>query len=265
MTTRSTTVLVVGASGSVGSLVVAECLRHGYKTRALVRDYARTRHVAPGAEVVVGDLTRLDTLVPAVEGVDAVIFAHGADGDKAQSEVVDYGGVRNVLAALDRYPARIVMMSMMGVTNRDTVHNNHTQANDWKRRAERLIRASGRPYTIVRPGWFDYNAPDQRRITMAQGDTRNSGGPSDGTIARRQVARVLVACLKSEAARNKTFELYAEQGESPTDLEPLFAELQADPSGSLDGVLDVANMSLESEPHRVRVDLNRAKQSLERT
>jgi uncharacterized protein YbjT (DUF2867 family) len=34
---------------------------------------------------------------------------------------------------------------------------------DWKRRGERLVRASGLPYTIVRPGWFDYNDAGQHR------------------------------------------------------------------------------------------------------
>ncbi|WP_200890985.1 NAD(P)H-binding protein [Arthrobacter sp. SPG23] len=44
----------------------------------------------------------------------------------------------------------------------------------WKLRSERLIRASGNPYTIVRPGWFDDNQPDQRKIVMLQGDRRQS-------------------------------------------------------------------------------------------
>jgi hypothetical protein len=35
---------------------------------------------------------------------------------------------------------------------------------DWKRRSERFLRASWLPYTTVRTGWFDYNAPDQHRL-----------------------------------------------------------------------------------------------------
>ncbi|MFL6448032.1 MAG: hypothetical protein ACJ746_10130 [Bryobacteraceae bacterium] len=38
-----------------------------------------------------------------------------------------------------------------------------------------------------------------------QGDTRHAGNPSDGVIARRQIAQVLVASLTSEAALRKTF------------------------------------------------------------
>lgn len=265
MHTRSTTVLVVGATGSVGSLVVAECLKRGFVTRALVRDYASAHHVVPGARVVVGDLTHLDdSLDEAVEGVDAVIFAHGARWSKEACEAVDYGGVRNILACLDRYPARVVLMSMMGVTDREAERNQLTEACDWKRRAERLVRVSGRPYTIVRPGWFDQNEEDECRLVLLQGDRRSCEGPQAGAVSRRQVARVLAACVTSPAAEGKTFELVAEQGPAQEDLEPLFAELRPDVPGSPDGVLDPDNLPVEAEPHRVRVDLRMAAESLTR-
>jgi hypothetical protein len=66
-------------------------------------------------------------------------------------------------------------MTSIGVTNRTGAYNRATEAHDWKRRSERLVRASGLPYTIVRPGWFDYNAPDERQLVLLQGDTRQAG------------------------------------------------------------------------------------------
>jgi uncharacterized protein YbjT (DUF2867 family) len=72
------TVLVVGATGSIGRLVVEEAVRQGYRTRALVRDPARARQLPlPEAQLVVGDVTRPDTLPAAVDGVDAVVFTLG--------------------------------------------------------------------------------------------------------------------------------------------------------------------------------------------
>lgn len=262
---RSTTVLVVGSTGSIGSLVVAECLRRGFVTRALVRDRSSTAHVPPGARMMVGDLTHLDDILDeAVEGVDAVIFAAGARSGKEECEAVDYGGVRNILAVLDRYPARIVLMSMLGVTDRNSERNRRTEAGDWKRRAERLVRASGRPYVIVRPGWFDYHAADQHHIVLEQGDAKRGGGPQDGTVSRRQVARVLVECVTSPSAVGKTFELVARTGDEQEDLEPLFADLRPDEPGGLDGVLDEDNMPVEEEPRRIQVDLDMARTSLKR-
>jgi hypothetical protein len=38
------------------------------------------------------------------------------------------------------------------------------------------VRASGLPYTIVRPGWFDYNGPDEHRLVLLQ-DASASGYP----------------------------------------------------------------------------------------
>jgi len=183
-----------------------------------------------------------------VDGVDAVVFTHGSHGGADHAELVDYGAVRNVLQALAGRPARIALMTAIGVTR-------HSPGHDWKRRGERLVRASGLPYTIVRPGWFDYNAPDQLDLVLLQGDRRQAGSPADGVISRQQIAEVLIASLSSAAADRKTFELVAEHGPAPADLDPLFAALQPDPEGALDAVLDTGNMPLAQEPESVRRDL----------
>jgi uncharacterized protein YbjT (DUF2867 family) len=253
------TVLVVGATGSIGRLVVEEAARQGHAVRALVRD-ARTAHLIPDVEIVVGDLTRPDTLPAAVDAVDAIVFTHGSDGGgKAAAERIDYGGVRNVLAALGGRSARIALMTAIGVTNREGDYNRRTEAHDWKRRGERLVRASGLPYTIVRPGWFDYNKREQHRLVLLQGDRRHAGDSSDGVIARRQLAEVLVASLTADHALRKSFELVATQGPAQPDLEALFAGLDADPPAALNGVHDVANMPLHKEPKQVRDDLDAVK------
>ena len=126
------------------------------------------------------------------------------------------------------------------------------------------MRASGLPYTIVRPGWFDYNAPDEHRLVLLQGDRRHAGNSSDGVIARRQIAQVLVHSLGSDQASRKTFELVVEAGPAPDDFDALFAGLDADREGALDGARDLANMPPDEEPQRVRNDLNavRARQSV---
>ena len=165
MNAAPSTVLVVGATGSIGRLVVAEALHQGHAVRALVRDLARARGLPQQAQRVVGDLTRAETLAAAVEGIAAIVFTHGSDGGgKAAAEQVDYGGVRNVLRALGGREVRIALMTAIGVTNRQGAYNRATEIHDWKRRGERVVRASGLPYTIVRPGWFDYNTPDQHRL-----------------------------------------------------------------------------------------------------
>jgi uncharacterized protein YbjT (DUF2867 family) len=251
------TVLVVGASGSIGRLAVVESLRCGHRTRALVRDARRGASLPADAEIVVGDLTSAPTLPDAVDGVDGVVFTHGSHGGAAEAERVDYGAVRNVLEALGNRPVRIALMTAIGVTK-------HTSGHDWKRRGERLVRASGLPYTIVRPGWFDYNEPDQQRLAMLQGDRRWASDPSDGVVSRAQIAQVLVASLTSEAADHKTLELVAEHGPAQTDLDPLFGALQPDPADALDAALDQENMPLDQEPRAVVEDLESARRRMRR-
>ena len=256
MSRRPNTILVVGATGSIGRLVVAEALSEGYIVRALVRDLDRTRQLPKQTQLVIGDLTRPETLIKAVDDVDAIVFTHGsAGGGKVGSENVDYGGVRNILMALGDRTVRIALMTAIGVTHRTGSYNRSTEAHDWKRRGERLVRASGMPYTIVRPGWFDYNDADQHRLVLLQGDSRTTGTPADGVVARRQIAEILVRSLASDAAECKTFELVAEHGPAPDDFDALFASLEADPSGALDAACDTANMPLHQEPERVREDL----------
>ncbi|HXX83995.1 MAG TPA: SDR family oxidoreductase [Casimicrobiaceae bacterium] len=251
------TVLVVGATGSIGQLVVDEAIKHGHSVRALVRDRRKAGQLPRKAQVVNGDVTHPETLTGAVDGVDAIVFTLGSDGlGKAGAERVDYGGVRNVLRALGARKARVALMTAIGVTNRTGSYNRSTEAHDWKRRSERLVRASGLPYTVVRPGWFDYNGPDEHRLVLLQGDRRQAGDPSDGAVARRQIAEVLVHSLSSNQALRKTFELISAKGAAPMDFDALFAPLAADPPGALDAVHDMANMPLATEPQRVRDDLN---------
>jgi uncharacterized protein YbjT (DUF2867 family) len=255
-TDRPRTVLVIGSTGSIGRLVVEEAQRAGYQVRAVVRDADRGRGFPVGVEVVVGDITRAESLSDAAHGVDAVVFTHGSSGSKAEMEAVDYGAVRNVLTALGDQPARIALMTSIGITNRDSSYNRSTEGPDWKRRSERLARASGRPYTIVRPGWFDYNAPDEQLPLLLQGDLRRTGSPSDGAISRRQIAQILIASLDSETANRTTFELISERGPAPTDLTTLFGDLEPDQPNALDGVLDADNMPWTEEPSHVRADLD---------
>ena len=79
MSTPRMTVLVVGATGSIGCLVVEQAIRQGHTVRALVRASGKARRLPHEAQVVVGDVIRPDTLTGAVDGVD-VVFTLGSDG-----------------------------------------------------------------------------------------------------------------------------------------------------------------------------------------
>jgi uncharacterized protein YbjT (DUF2867 family) len=250
MNDRPAHVLVVGATGSIGRLVVAAAQRHGLHVTGLVRDPAKADRLLPGAELVRGDLEQPDSLAEALAGVDAVVFTHGGNGSPDQARRIDYGGVAAVLHALDGRQPRMALMTSIGVSRQG--RGSVGELLDWKRRSERLVRASGAPYTIVRPGWFDSVGPGDDRLVLAQGDTGNGG------IGRDQVAEVLVRSLLTDSAVCRTFELFAEPGPAPTDWAGLFLPLTPDTVGELDGAGDPDTLpTLGGEPENVRADLSR--------
>jgi uncharacterized protein YbjT (DUF2867 family) len=190
MTSAQLKILVVGATGSIGRLVVVEAIRQGFSVRALVRSPEKARRLSAKTEIVVGDLTRPEMLAKAVESIDAIVFTHGSDGaGKVGAETVDYGGVRNVLAALGSRKVRIALMTAIGVTNRTGSYNRSTESHDWKRRAERLVRVSGCPYTIVRPGWFDYNKANEHELVFLRAIPAEPATRATGSLHAARLPR----------------------------------------------------------------------------
>jgi uncharacterized protein YbjT (DUF2867 family) len=245
-----TRLLVVGATGGIGSRVVAAAQQLDLPVRALVRDVARAERTLPGVELVRGDLEWADSLADALAGVDAIVFTHGGNGSPDQARRIDYGGVANVLHALDGRTPRIALMTSIGVSRQG--RGSVGELLDWKRRSERLVRASGAPYTIVRPGWFDHVGPGDDRLVLEQRDTGNGG------IGRDQLAELLVRSLLTDTALGRTFELFAEPGPAPTDWDGLFAGLRPDPAGSLDAVADPESLpAVADEPAPVPADIAR--------
>ncbi|MET8811704.1 SDR family oxidoreductase [Streptomyces sp. NPDC004549] len=244
-------VLVVGATGRTGRHVVETATRRGLTPVALARDEDRARAVLPPrTEIVVGDLTAPDTLTEAVRDIDAVIFVHGSDDDSRPEsfERIDYGGVANILTALGNRRPRIVLQTTIFVTRRDHYFNDGGHALDWKRRSERLVRLSGAPYTIVRPGWLDAG-PSGDHLRIEQGDTGEDG------IGRAVLGTLLVEALLDDAALGKTFEVFSGPGPATEDFTALFQGARPDALASADAVRDTANLPLDEEPARVRDDL----------
>jgi nucleoside-diphosphate-sugar epimerase len=82
-------VLVTGATGKVGHAVAAALVGRGDEVRALVRDPARAAAILPaGAEPVVGDVTDLASLPPAVAGCEVVFNAMGLPEQWVRDETV---------------------------------------------------------------------------------------------------------------------------------------------------------------------------------
>lgn len=220
-------VLVAGATGRTGQQLVRELTTAGYRVRALVRDADSARAVlGDGVEYATGDVRQRPTIDAAMKDARFVISAIGATRkDPANSpEFVDYQGVRNLAeAAAAARLEQIVIVSSSGVTNKDHMLNRmFDNVLIWKGKGEEAVRASGVPYTIVRPGGLVDKPGGQAGVRLEQGDR------GTGVIPRADVARVCVAALKSPAARNRTFELFGADTPPATDWAATFGALAAD-------------------------------------
>lgn len=67
-------VLIVGATGTVGSEVLRACLARDANVRALVRSPAKAAALPAGVDTVQGDLTSDDDVRAALEGCDAAFY-----------------------------------------------------------------------------------------------------------------------------------------------------------------------------------------------
>jgi uncharacterized protein YbjT (DUF2867 family) len=130
---------VAGATGNVGREVVAELVRRGLPTRALVRDLSAASSLE-GAELVKGDLTDPGSARRALEGADALFLLPGYPG---MAEAAKSAGV-----------GRIVQLSGASGGSAD-------QANAVTRymsQSEAEVRACGLEWTVLRPVAFMSNA-----------------------------------------------------------------------------------------------------------
>jgi uncharacterized protein YbjT (DUF2867 family) len=223
-------ILVVGATGGTGKEVVRQAREAGYKVRALVRDADKARaQLGSDVELVVGDVRTGAGVAAAVRGVDYVVSALGSTvrNDPSNTpERVDYGGVRDLVnAAASAKVKHFVLVSSMGVTHDDHPLNKmFGNILVWKRKGEEAVRASGVPYTIVRPGGLLDTPGGKAGIRAFQGDDLKN----NGRIPRADVAAVCLNALGNPRAASKTFEIVSGAEGSSVDWSGLFAGLTAD-------------------------------------
>jgi uncharacterized protein YbjT (DUF2867 family) len=177
------------------------------------------KRVGPHAEIVAGDITRKQTLVPAFAGTSHVIFTAGVrSGRFARESVVratEYDGVLNTIEAAraHNFRGRFVYMTSIGVTRQSLFVTglNIWKGNTilWRRRAEDAIRSSGLDYTIVRAAFLLNRPPHQRAICVRQAE---SALTLHECIARADVAEALVAAVYHPDASRTTLEVKWDRG-----------------------------------------------------
>ena len=192
-------VLVAGASGKTGRLLVEQLLARAQEVRALVRREAAAAALAAlGAEPVVADLT--GDVADTALGCDAVVFAAGA-GMSGDPEEVDYrGAVKLIEAAAAQGVPRFVMVSSLGTGYAERMPEMLKPYLAAKRKAEKVLAESTLSYTTVKPGGLT-DAAGTGHVTLAP-----TLGQS-GMISRADVAAVVTEVLLGELGSKTSFEV----------------------------------------------------------
>jgi uncharacterized protein YbjT (DUF2867 family) len=136
------TILVIGASGRVGSQVVQQLVQRGVEVRVLTRDPARARFPA-GVDVAQGDILDIDALRSAFSGVRTLFLLNAVAGDEFTQAIIALNIARE--AGVER----IVYLSVFEADR--AVNVPHFAV---KHGAERMLTQLGFSATILRPAYF---------------------------------------------------------------------------------------------------------------
>ena len=198
-------IIVMGASGGTGALLVEQGLARGHELVAV----SRRGTAFGGAENITGDAGDASVVRRAVgEGADAVVLAFG--GTKG-SPTARTDATRGVLAALEPGSVgRIVVHSSIGAdgsevflpaVSRPVIKLLLGKALADHTGQEKLVQASGFDWTLVRPGGLT-DAPATGRALALE-----TPGPLQSRVARADVASFILDCIEDPATAGRSFAL----------------------------------------------------------
>jgi len=190
--------LVIGATGTVGSNVVRELLARGHEVRALTRD-AGTAGDRLGAqvEIVRGDLLDRDTHRALYDGIDGAFLLFSVGPTEA------FEGLVTVSSAMTAGVKRLVYLSVIHADR--APHLPHFGS---KLGIEAAVKASGSAWTILRPSHFYQNDLSLRdAITQFGVYPSPLGSAGVARVDVRDVAELAASALTQPGHASKTYEV----------------------------------------------------------
>jgi uncharacterized protein YbjT (DUF2867 family) len=199
------TLLIVGATGTLGRQIARRALDEGLEVRCLVRSLRRAAFLKEwGAELVVGNICNPSTLPAALEGVTAVIDAATARAtDSLSIKRVDWDGqVALIQAVVAAKVERFIFFSVLGAENYPNV-----PLMEIKRCTELFLAESGLNYTILRPAGFMQGLIGQYAIPVLEGQPVWMTGESSPVayMDTQDVAKFAVRALSVPETSKRTF------------------------------------------------------------
>jgi uncharacterized protein YbjT (DUF2867 family) len=204
------TILVTGAGGNVGGELVELLADAGRPVRALVRG-PRKSAPRPGAEVVVGDLNRPETLSEALAGAEGVFLLGGFDDMPGVLAAMRTAGVGHVVLLSSR--------SVVGGHGDNAVVGMHMAS-------EAAVRASGIGWTLLRPSGFMSNAFEWRERLRSSDVVRAPfAGVPIAAIDPHDIAEVAAAVLNRADHHSHSYPLTGPDAILPADRVRILAKV----------------------------------------
>jgi uncharacterized protein YbjT (DUF2867 family) len=190
-------ILVTGATGKTGRALVQQLAKMGMPVRAMVRDRAKAADIAAaGAEIAVADLSRVETLVPALVGIDRAYLMTAADPQQVMLHSNFIGAAKQ---AGVRY---VVRHSVRGADPHSPV-----KLCRWHAASQKELEESGIAWTHLQPIYSMQNFLTFALTIQSQGEFY--APMKDGALSMvdaRDVAAVAAAALIDNAPhQGKTY------------------------------------------------------------
>ncbi len=217
-------ILIVGASGRLGSVVAELLLAQGKSVRAMARTPLNLAHLQQqGAEVVSGDLRNPASLLSACRGVEQVVaVAHAlvGKGDNNPQTVDDVGNRHLIDAAKAAGVKHFIFVSVQGASPDSPLEFFRI-----KYRTEEYLRASDLSFTILRPSAFmDLWAQLIGQPVVEQGKTIIFGRGNNpiNFVAVEDVARFVCIALDDPRTRKRVIEVGGPENLTLNQLAEIF-------------------------------------------
>ena len=189
-------IVVTGGTGTVGSHVARELSARGAQVSVLTRNPAKAKNLPAGVKAVEGDLLSVKTVQQVFNGIDGVFLLNALGNTEAHEGLQAVCGMR--LAGVKR----IVYQSVQDVDRLPYLPHFGSKV-----AIEHAVRASGIPFTILRPSHFFQNDYMTKDAILTGFYPQPIGNVGTSRVDARDIAEAAAVSLLSAEHEGQTYDL----------------------------------------------------------